>query len=40
MLSGLMMDYPLTLNTIVDHASRMTPEKTIKTKLPDGRWQE
>ncbi len=40
MLSGLMMDYPLTLNTIVDHASRMTPEKTIKTKLPDGRWHE
>ena len=27
MLSGLMMDYPLTLNTIVEHASRMTPRK-------------
>ncbi len=40
MLSGLMMDYPLTLNTIVDHASRMTPRKTIKTKQPDGSWHE
>ena len=40
MLSGLMMDYPLTLNTIVEHANRMTPRKTIKTKLPDGSWHE
>ncbi|MCY4062987.1 MAG: long-chain fatty acid--CoA ligase [Chloroflexi bacterium] len=40
MLSGLMMDYPLTLNTIVEHASRMTPRKTIKTKQPDGGWHE
>ncbi len=40
MLSGLMMDYPLTLNTIVEHASRMTPRKTIKTKQPDGSWHE
>ncbi len=40
MLSGLMMDYPLTLNTIVEHANRMTPQKTIKTKLPDGGWHE
>ena len=40
MLSGLMMDYPLTLNTIVEHARRMTPRKTIKTKLPDGSWHE
>ena len=40
MLSGLMMDYPLTLNTIVEHASRMTPKKTIKTKLPGGGWHE
>ncbi|MCY3864017.1 MAG: long-chain fatty acid--CoA ligase [Chloroflexi bacterium] len=40
MLSGLMMDYPLTLNTIVEHASRMTPRKTIKTKQPDGAWRE
>ena len=40
MLSGLMMDYPLTLNTIVEHASRMTPRKTIKTKQPNGGWHE
>ena len=40
MLAGLMMDYPLTLNTIVEHARRMTPRKTIKTKLPDGSWHE
>ncbi len=40
MLRGLMMDYPLTLNTIVEHANRMTPRKTIKTRLPDGAWHE
>ena len=40
MLHGLMMDYPLTLNTIVEHTRRMTPQKTIKTKLPDGSWHE
>jgi len=40
MLSGLMMDYPLTLNTIVEHAGRMSPRKTIKTKQPDGSWRE
>ena len=40
MLQGLMMDYPLTLNTIVERANRMTPRKTIKTKLPDGGWHE
>ena len=40
MLHGLMMDYPLTLNTILEHAKRMTPEKKIKTKLADGAWRE
>lgn len=40
MLSGLMMDYPLTLHTIVEHANRMTPHKTIRTKLPAGHWHE
>ncbi len=40
MLSGLMMDYPLTLNTIIEHARRMSPRKTIKTKQPDGSWHE
>ena len=38
MLTGLMMDYPLTLDRIVEHAQRMTPQKGIKTKLPDGSW--
>ena len=40
MLNGLMMDYPLTLDVILDHARRMTPQKTIKTQLPDGSWHE
>ena len=40
MLHGLMMDYPLTLDTIVEHARRMTPRKKIKTKLADGSWHE
>ena len=40
MLHGLMMDYPLILSTIVEHARRMTPRKMIKTKLPDGGWHE
>ena len=40
MLAGLMMDYPLTLSTIAEHAKRMTPRKTIKTKLPTGAWHE
>ena len=38
MLPGLMMDYPLTLDRIVEHARRMTPQKLVKTKLPDGSW--
>ena len=36
MLHGLMMDYPLTMDHILEHARRMYPRKTIKTKLPDG----
>ena len=36
MLHGLMMDYPLTLDHIIEHANRMSPNKKIKTKLPDG----
>jgi len=36
MLHGLMMDYPLTLDHIVEHANRMSPNKKIKTMLPDG----
>ena len=40
MLHGLMMDYPLTLDTIIEHANRMSPKKKIKTKLPDGSLHE
>lgn len=36
MLHGLMMDYPLTLDHILEHAKRMFPHKPIKTQLPDG----
>lgn len=40
MLHGLMMDYSLTLDHILEHANRMSPHKTIKTKLPDGSMHE
>jgi len=40
MLHGLMMDYPLTLDHIIEHANRMSPNKKIKTKLPDGSMHE
>ena len=36
MLSGLMMDYPLTVDRILEHGNRLYPYKQIKTKLPDG----
>lgn len=36
MLHGLMMDYPLTLDRIIEHANRMYPQKLIKTMLPTG----
>jgi fatty-acyl-CoA synthase len=35
-MRGLMMDYPLTLDRIVEHAGRMFPHKHIRTKRPDG----
>lgn len=35
-MHGLMMDYPLTLDRILEHANRMHPRKQIITKLPDG----
>jgi len=35
-----MMNYPLTIDRIAEHAQRMTPRKTIKTKLPAGGWHE
>ena len=40
MLHGLMMDYPLTLDHILEHARRMFPHKPIKTQLPDGSLHE
>jgi len=40
MLHGLMMDYPLTLDRIIEHANRMSPNKKIKTKLPNGSMHE
>ncbi len=36
MLSGLMMDYPLTVDRILEHGNRLYPYKQIKTKSPDG----
>lgn len=35
-MQGLMMDYPLTLDRIIEHANHMFPHKGITTKLPDG----
>jgi fatty-acyl-CoA synthase len=31
-----MMDYPLTIDRILEHAYRMFPHKQVSTKLPDG----
>ena len=35
-MQGLMMDYPLTVDRILEHASRLYPRKRVTTKLPDG----
>ena len=35
-MHGLMMDYPLTLDRIVEHAARLFPRKRIHTRRPDG----
>lgn len=35
-MDGLMMDYQLTLDRILEHANRMFAHKRIYTKLPDG----
>jgi len=35
-MHGLMMDYPLTLDKILDHAQRLFGDVTVATKLPDG----
>ena len=39
-MHGLMMDYPLTLDRIIEHAKRMFPHKHIRTKQPDGSMRE
>ena len=35
-MQGQMMDYPLTLDRILEHANRLYPRKRITTVLPDG----
>ncbi|MFT7584737.1 MAG: acyl-CoA synthetase (AMP-forming)/AMP-acid ligase II [Cellvibrionaceae bacterium] len=40
MLEGLMMDYQLTLDKIIEHASRLHPNKKVISKLPDGSFHE
>ena len=39
-MQGLMMDYPLTLDRIVEHAGRLFPRNRIRSKLPDGGMHE
>ncbi len=36
MLTGLMMNYPLTIDRVLEHGNRLYPYKQIKTKQPDG----
>ena len=35
-MDGLMMDWQLTLDKILEHANRLYPHKRITTMLPDG----
>jgi acyl-CoA synthetase (AMP-forming)/AMP-acid ligase II len=35
-MNGMMMDYPLTLDRILEHARRVHPNKRILTKMPSG----
>jgi len=35
-MHGLMMDYQLTIDRILEHANRLYPHKRVMTKLPDG----
>ncbi|MEM7534733.1 MAG: long-chain fatty acid--CoA ligase [Chloroflexota bacterium] len=35
-MQGLMMDYPLTIDRILNHANRVYPTRQVHTKLPDG----
>ena len=40
MLSGGMMDYPLTTNAIIDYANRVFGHKEIVSKIPDCSWHK
>ena len=40
MLTGLMMDYQLTIDRVLEHGNRLYPHKKIRTKLPDGTLHE
>jgi acyl-CoA synthetase (AMP-forming)/AMP-acid ligase II len=35
-MHGLMMDYPLTIDRILEHGARLYPHKQVRTKLPHG----
>ena len=37
-MKGLMMDYPLTTNVIIEYGNRVFSRKEIVSKLPDGTW--
>ncbi len=39
-MNGLMMDYQLTLDRILEHANRLYPHKRVITKLPTGQFHE
>ena len=39
-MDGLMMDFPLTLDRIVEHAGRLFADRRIRTKRPDGSMHE
>ncbi|MGB1249579.1 MAG: long-chain fatty acid--CoA ligase [Candidatus Promineifilaceae bacterium] len=39
-MNGLMMDYQLTIDKIIEHANRLYPSKKVVTKLPDGAFHE
>ena len=39
-LPGQMMDYPLTMDRILEHANRLYPHKRIHTKLADGSFHQ
>ncbi|MDE0141101.1 MAG: long-chain fatty acid--CoA ligase [Caldilineaceae bacterium] len=40
MLTGLMMDYQLTIDRVLEHGNRLYPSKKVKTKQPDGTLHE